>query len=111
MMRDKSYLSRIVYKGVANMYSADHSRVKDEYYKDKIWGAEDNTRKVYAIPSELVEIIDEGQVTIVAMVDLSVAFNTIDIPILIRIRQDEFGIHGIPLQWFNSYLTNRTMNV
>jgi len=61
--------------------------------------------------NDLLETIDEGQVTIVVMIDLSAAFDTIDIPILIRILQDEFGIHGIPLKWINSYLTNRTMKV
>ena len=45
------------------------------------------------------------------MIDLSAAFDTIDIPILIKILQDEFGIHNTPLEWIESYLTNRTMKV
>ncbi|KAH3818012.1 hypothetical protein DPMN_119597 [Dreissena polymorpha] len=53
-MRYKSDLSSKVYKGVANIYSAELSRVKDEYYKDKIADAEGNTRKLYAITSDLL---------------------------------------------------------
>jgi hypothetical protein len=45
------------------------------------------------------------------MVDLSAAFDTIDIPILIRLLQNDFGITGTPLKWVESYLTNRTMKV
>ena len=61
--------------------------------------------------NELLETIDKNQVTIVVMIDLSAAFDTIDIPILTRILQDEFGIHNTPLKWIESYLTNRTMKV
>ncbi|KAH3882283.1 hypothetical protein DPMN_006217 [Dreissena polymorpha] len=57
------------------------------------------------------ENIDEGKVTIVVLLALSAEFETIDIPIRIRILQDEFSIHGIPLKWINSYLTNRTVKV
>lgn len=45
------------------------------------------------------------------MIDLSAAFDTIDIPILIQILQNEFGIQSTPLKWIESYLTNRTMKV
>ena len=45
------------------------------------------------------------------MIDISAAFDTIDIPILIQILQNEFGIQSTPLKWIESYLTNITLKV
>jgi hypothetical protein len=61
--------------------------------------------------SDLLESIDNSKVTIVVMVDLSAAFDTIDITILIQMLKDEFGIDCTPLRWIESYLSNRTMKV
>ena len=59
----------------------------------------------------LLESIDSGNVTLVVMIDLSAAFDTIDIPSLLQILHADFGIQGIPLKWVESYLTNRSMRV
>ncbi|KAH3892760.1 hypothetical protein DPMN_016888 [Dreissena polymorpha] len=53
-MRNKSDLSRKVYKGLANIYKAELSSVKDEYSEDKIGNAEGNKRKLHTITSELL---------------------------------------------------------
>ena len=45
------------------------------------------------------------------MIDLSAAFDTVDIPIVLQILQEDFGIKGTPLNWVKSYLTERTMKV
>ena len=61
--------------------------------------------------SDLLKAVDQRKVCIVAMIDLSAAFDTVDVPIVINILKNEFNISGVPLQWFESYLTNRTMRV
>ncbi|KAH3834622.1 hypothetical protein DPMN_107954 [Dreissena polymorpha] len=61
--------------------------------------------------NDLLETIDKNLITIVIMIDQSVAFDTIDIPIFIQILQNEFGIQSTPLKWIESYLTNKTMKV
>ena len=42
--------------------------------------------------SDLLSATDNSQVTIVVMIDLSAAFDTVDIPTVIDILHDEFGI-------------------
>jgi hypothetical protein len=60
---------------------------------------------------DLLKAVDEGKVTIVVMIDLSAAFDTIDIPIALHILHEDFGIDDTPLQWIRSYLTGRTTKV
>ena len=49
--------------------------------------------------------------TAMIMMDLSVAFNTVDHNILLEVLNKKFGIEGTPLQWFTSYLRPRRCKV
>ena len=48
--------------------------------------------------------------TIAVMLDLSKAFDTIDHKIMIQ-KLELFGVRGVCLSWFRSYLENRQMRV
>lgn len=61
--------------------------------------------------SDLLDTADKRYVSIVVMIDLSAAFDTIDVPILLKILHADFLIQGIPLKWIELYLTNRTVKV
>ena len=54
---------------------------------------------------------DNDQCTIIIFLDLSAAFDTIDIDKMISILEDEIGITDIALQWFRSFLSGRTQRV
>ena len=43
--------------------------------------------------------------------DLSAAFDTIDIEKLLNVLSEELGITGTALQWFRSFLSGRTQKV
>ena len=43
--------------------------------------------------------------------DLSAAFDTIDVDKLLDILYNEMGIDGVALKWFRSFLTGRTQRV
>ena len=45
---------------------------------------------------------------ILALLDFSSAFDTIDHPILVHRLHTDLGFTDIVLQWFSSYLTDRT---
>ena len=48
--------------------------------------------------------MEQRQIMMVVLLDLSVAFDTVDHDILLSILNRKFGICGKALEWFNSYL-------
>jgi hypothetical protein len=54
---------------------------------------------------------DDNLCTVIVFLDLSAAFDTIDIEKLLTILSEEIGITGVALQWFRSFLTSRTQRV
>ena len=42
------------------------------------------------------------------LLDLSAAFDTVDHDTLIQVLLDRFRVDGAALEWFKSYLTDRT---
>ena len=51
------------------------------------------------------------QGTVIAMIDLSAAFDNIDHGILLTRLQQRYGIDGVALRWMRSYLSERTQSV
>ncbi|WP_419612617.1 RNA-directed DNA polymerase, partial [Thiolapillus sp.] len=54
---------------------------------------------------------DEGRVSILTLLDLSAAFDTLDHSILLTRLHDMFGISGKAFEWFSSYLSDRFQSV
>ena len=63
------------------------------------------------LTDEVLQGFDENKATVIIFIDLSAAFDTIDIDKLIQILHDEIGIGGVALQWFRSFLSGRTQRV
>ena len=63
------------------------------------------------VANEVLHGFDENKCTIVLFLDLSAAFDTIDIDKLLGILDNELGIKGTALQWVRSFLTGRTQKV
>ncbi len=59
------------------------------------------------ITNDLLLVSDQGCISLVVLLDLSAAFNTIDHDILIDWLQNYTGIQGKALRWFRSYLSDR----
>ena len=75
-------------------------------------------RKFHSTETTLIDIlcdvhsaVDAGQLTLLALLDQSAAFDVIDHQILFERLQHSFGLSGKVLEWIRSYLTNRSFYV
>ena len=60
------------------------------------------------VVNDLFLSLNKGNISVVALLDFSSAFDTIDHPILIHRLHTDFGFTDTVLQWLSSYLTDRT---
>lgn len=61
--------------------------------------------------SDIITHLDKGEFALMAFLDLSAAFDTVDRDILLERLSRTFGIQGNALEWFRSYLTDRMEHV
>ena len=66
---------------------------------------------ILKVVNDLLLAMDEGKLSVLVLLDLSAAFDTIDHGILLHRLQHVFGIQGSVLSWFRSYLTKRFQTV
>ena len=60
------------------------------------------------VVNDLFLSLDKGNISALALLDFSSAFDTIDHPIHVHRLNTDFGFTDTVLQWFSSYLTDRT---
>ena len=63
------------------------------------------------VVNDLLVSCDKKIPSIVLLLDLSAAFDTVDHQKLLNILQKDIGISGVALEWFKSFLINRTQKV
>ena len=68
------------------------------------------THALISLTEDIRNAIDNDQLACGVFIDLRKAFDTVDHAILLK-KLEHCGVRGIPLEWFKSYLENRTQHV
>ena len=63
------------------------------------------------VANDLLLALDKKHVSVLSLLDLSAAFDTIDHSLLLTRLHNSFGISHTALAWFKSYLTDRSQTV
>ena len=105
-------MSKIVERLVCHQLVAFLERLRLLPSPQSAYGGKHSTETaVLKIISDVLRAADRGEVSLLCMLDLSAAFDTVDHDILIdRIRQS-FGVQGLALTWIESFLRDRTQSV
>ena len=63
------------------------------------------------VKNNIMQSLDDNKVILLVLLDLNAAFDTIDHGIVIDRLKTRFGINGAALQWFKTYLKDRSTRV
>ena len=66
-----------------------------------------NETVLLCIVNDILSALDNNNISVLLLLDLSAAFDTIDHQILLSRLNSIFGIQSTTLQWFHSYLSDR----
>ena len=104
-------LSKIFEKLVNNRL-IEYLEKNDILYKHQYGFREGRSTKlaVTNLINQLVHYQDEGRVAVGVFVDFAKAFDTINHSILLS-KIENYGVSGLPLDWFRNYLCNRVQYV
>ena len=105
------FISKILKKIVATQLH-DHLSLNSLYepFQSGFRPRHSTETALLRITNDLLVAADSGSISILILLDLSAAFDTISHPILLS-RLSSIGLSHTPLSWFHSYLTGRTQFV
>ena len=101
-------LEKVVFKQLMEHLIRNNLREKYQSAYKMFHSTETALLRVF---NDLLNALDDGNICILTLLDLSAAFDTIDHDILLSRLNTTFGISGSVLKWFESYLNGRTNRV
>ena len=107
-----SFLSKVLEKIVLYQLQKHlNSNNLNEIFQSAYKAGHSTETALLKIICDLLNATDEGKVSILTLLDLSAAFDTIDHEIMLNRLSKTFGIQGTVLKWFKSYLVGRSFSV
>ena len=85
----------------------DEHMVHNDLYMDKNYGyRKDHSTELLMLKvvNDLFESFDKNIPSVVVLLDLSAAFDTVDHKKLLEILKNDIGVEGVALKWFESFL-------
>ena len=108
-MSNLSFLSKILEKVVLCQLSSHLlTNILFCFHQSAYHAGHSTERVLLKIVNDLLSALDEDKVTLLLLLDLSAAFDTIDHSILLSRLSYSFAISDTVLAWFTSYLIVRT---
>ena len=98
-------IERVVLKRLESHLATNNLNCADQFAYKKHHSTETLLIK---LTNDLLIAADEKSATVVMLLDLSAAFDTVDHDILLRILRNEIGVKGCALSWFSSFLKGRS---
>jgi hypothetical protein len=106
-----SYLSKIIERVVVRRFN---THISDSHLLPVQQSAyrpfHSTETAVLSVHNDLAIAIDKGQVSLLVLLDLSAAFDTVDHSILLSILSNRFSVVDTAFSWFQSYLSDRTQS-
>ena len=76
-------------------------------FQSAYWAGHSTETVLLRIVNDILSALDNDNISVLLLLDLSAAFDTLDHQILLSRLNSVFGIQSTALQWFHSYLSDR----
>lgn len=107
-----SFISKLTERAASSQFH-EYMVVNDLYpaYQSAYRKYHSTETTILKIMNDILLSMNDQCVTLLLLLDLSAAFDTVDHALLLQRLQTKFGVCGTALDWLNSYLAGRTGQV
>ena len=107
-----AFMSKLLESAVCNQYKAHLKRHGlAQLYQSAYKENHSVETALICVQNDIVCALDDKKSVSLVLLDLSAAFDTVDHKVLLNVLEKRVGVTGLALNWFSSYLSNRSQCV